>query len=438
MTTPLGPVLHLSTYDITGGAARAAYRLHAGLRQLDVPSRMLVRHKASDDPGVLMATRRPEATWHRAWRKAAPYLDDVPRRLLRTGNITPISPAWLPGPTAGDVRLLAPDVVNLHWICGGFVAPEMLSRMRAPIVWTLHDQWAFCGGEHYTEADDQRFREGYRADNRPAGERGIDVNRWIWHRKQRAYGRIQHLVAVAPSRWLKELASTSLLLGNRRIVHIPYGIDHQRFQPIDRRLARRLLGLAEDRRIILFGAFGGINNPRKDFKLLAAALRAGAAEGHFKSTELVIFGSGAEGVASDVGIPARALGVLHDDISLALVYSAADVYVATTTADNLPLSVMEAMACGTPVAGVAVGGMADLVRDGETGRLVERDPAALAAALTWMMADDDRLARLGTTARTVIEREFTSERQAARYLALYREIVADEAVEASRRVAASP
>jgi glycosyltransferase involved in cell wall biosynthesis len=437
MSAPIGTVLHLSTYDITGGASRAAYRLHTGLRQLGVPSRMQVRQKASDDPDVLMAARRPEATWHRAWRKAAPYLDDIPRRLLRTSNVTPISPAWLPGPVAGDIRRLAPAIVNLHWICGGFMAPENLSRMRAPIVWTLHDQWAFCGGEHYT-GDDRRFQEGYRSDNRPADESGVDVNRWVWNRKRRSYSRIDHLVAVAPSRWLKELASTSLLLRDRRIVHIPYGIDHRRFQPIDRLLARHLLGLVPDRRIILFGAFGGINNPRKDFKLLAAALRAGAADGQFKDTELVIFGSGAEGVAPDVGIPARSLGVLHDDISLALVYSAADVYVATTTADNLPLSVMEAMACGTPVVGVAVGGMEDLVRDGETGRLVERDPAALESALTWMLADDDRRVRLGATARAVIEREFTSEHQATQYLALYQEIVGNQAAAPQRHAAASP
>jgi glycosyltransferase involved in cell wall biosynthesis len=419
-------VLHLSTFDIVGGASRAAYRLHAGLRQLEVPSRMLVRQKASDDPDVLLTTTSPEATWHRAWRKTVPYLDDVPRRLLRTSNVTPISPAWMPGPTAADVRRLAPAVVNLHWICGGFVAPESLPRLRAPIVWTLHDQWAFCGGEHYT-GDDRRFQEGYRSGNRPPDESGVDVNRWVWRRKLRAYKRTERLVAVAPSRWLAALAAASLLLRDRRVIHIPYGIDHRRFRPIDRLLARRLLGLPDNRRIVLFGAFGGVNNPRKDFKLLATALRAGATDGRFKETELVIFGSGAEGVAIDAGIPARSLGVLHDDISLALVYSAADVYVTTATADNLPLSVMEAMACGTPVVGIAVGGMEDLVRDNETGRLVPgRDPASLADALAWMLADDGRLARLGATARALIEREFTSERQAAQYLALYRELVGSE------------
>jgi glycosyltransferase involved in cell wall biosynthesis len=393
-------VLHLSAFDINGGASRAAYRLHLGLRQLGMSSRMLVRQKASDDPDVLLAGAAPEPSWHRAWRKAAPYLDDLPRRLLRTDNPTPISPAWLPSPTAGDVRRVAPSIVNLHWICGGFVSPTALPRLAAPLVWTLHDQWAFCGGEHYTTGDDRRFEHGYRAGSRPAGEGGPDVNRFLWQRKRRAYRRIRTMSVVAPSRWLADLARKSLLLGDRRI--------------------------EAAQRIILFGAFGGVHNPRKDFALLVNAIRHLVAAGRGADLALAIFGSGAAGVPADLGIPVHALGVLHDDISLALVYAAADVYVSTSLADNLPLTVMEAMSCGTPVVGVDVGGMSDLVRDGETGTLVtRRDPAALAAALGSILEADDR--RLGAGARSLIEREFTLERQAERYRTLYCETLAGRA-----------
>src|SRR5690348_1716397 len=108
MTNDPLSVLHLSTFDIVGGASRAAYRLHRGLRALGVPSRMLVRQKASDDPDVLIATHAREPLWHRAWRKAAPYIDELPRPLLRTANVTPGSAAWVPGPVAGDVRRAAP------------------------------------------------------------------------------------------------------------------------------------------------------------------------------------------------------------------------------------------------------------------------------------------------------------------------------------------
>ncbi|MDB5405522.1 MAG: hypothetical protein JWL84_434 [Rhodospirillales bacterium] len=419
-------VLHLSTTDITGGASRAAYRLHVGLRRLGVSSRMLVRQKTSDDPDVLLASTTPETTWHRAWRKAAPYLDDVPRRLLRTDNPTPISPAWLPTPTAADVNRIAPSIVNLHWICGGFVSPMTLPRVEAPIVWTLHDQWAFCGGEHYTVADDRRFEAGYRVGTRPAGEGGLDINRFLWERKRRAYRRVRKMSIITPSRWLAELALKSVLLADRRIEHIPNGIDARRFHPVDRAVARHLLGLDPTKRIILFGAFGGIHNERKNFPLLEKAIHHLVASGHGANLGLVIFGSGSAGLPTDLGIQVQALGMLHDDISLALVYAAADVYVSTSLADNLPLTVQEAMGCGTPVVGVDVGGMSDLVRDGETGVLVtRRDPATLAAAIVSVLDAGD--GRLGAGARKLIEREFTIERQAERYRAHYEETLAERA-----------
>jgi glycosyltransferase involved in cell wall biosynthesis len=255
-------ILHLSTYDIVGGASRAAWRLHEGLRRIGVESRMLVRTKAGDDPDVVLATTAPEGFLHRSWRKVAPYLDDLPRPLLRTENVTPISPAWVPGPTAADVARAAPDIVNLHWVCGGFVRPEALPRLGAPIVWTLHDEWAFSGGDHFA-AGSVRWREGYAPGNRPRGESGLDVNRWVWNRKRGAYRAIRRLAVAAPSRWLAARARESVLLQGRRIAHIPYGVDAARFHPVEKPLARCLLGLPADRNLVLFGAFGAAANPRK-------------------------------------------------------------------------------------------------------------------------------------------------------------------------------
>jgi glycosyltransferase involved in cell wall biosynthesis len=420
--TSIQSVLHISTYDITGGAARAAYRLHAGLRGIGLRSRMLVRQKASDDPDVLLAGRQPEALLHRAWRKTAPYLDDFPRYMLRRSDPNPVSPAVLPSLLAGDVTALGPDIVNLHWVCGGYVTPEALTHFKRPIVWTLHDEWAFCGAEHYAGSS-LRPREGYRRDNRPAGTPRPDIERWVWMRKKKAYHHLPQLAAVAPSRWLAERAKASVLFRDRHVEHIPYGIDIARYHPVERKVARRLLGLDAGKRLLLFGAFGGINNPRKGFDLLRAALQHLSASGRVQDMELIIFGSGAEGAAIDVAVPARALGVLHDDISLALLYAAADVFIQTSLADNLPLTVMEAMACGTPVVSVDVGGTGDLVRDGETGRLVpRRDPAEFAAALDWILTDRERRERLGTAARNLIERECALDMQARRYARLYEEI----------------
>jgi glycosyltransferase involved in cell wall biosynthesis len=413
-------VLHLSTHDLHGGAARAAYRLHQGLRQRAVASRMLVRDKTSDDPDVLLCARTPEPRAHRLWRKLAPYLDALPEALLRSQNPTPLSAGWVPSTTPGDVRRLHPDIVHLHWVCGGFVDPPALPRYRRPLIWTLHDQWPFCGAEHYTLAGDERFRTGYSRDNRASGERGLDLARIGAARKARAYARIETLVAVAPSRWLAELARGSRLMQGRQVEIIPYGIDAARFKPIDRRTARDILGWPKNARIILFGALGGVHNPRKGWDLVAAAL-ADARLRQYPELELAIFGSSAPVAAA---VPVRPLGTLVDDVALALHYAAADLYLHASLADNLPLTVMEAMACGLPVVAVQVGGVADLVEDGVTGRLVEqRDPTALAAALDNLLEFGERRVAYGRAARARIEAEFTLGRQAERYEALYREVL---------------
>jgi glycosyltransferase involved in cell wall biosynthesis len=416
-------VLHLSTYDIVGGAARAAYRLHEGLRTSGVSSRMLVREKHSDDPDVLLAASQPEARLHRAWRKAAPYLDAVLARWTRSDNPTPISPSWLPGPTRDDVRALAPDVVNLHWICGGFVRPEAIAGIAQPIVWTLHDQWAFCGAEHYTRAC-SRFREGYRHGNRPSGETGLDVNRWVWSRKRRAYRKVGDIAFVAPSTWLTRLATESVLLRGRQVVTIPYGIDHETFRPIDKALAREILRLPGNTCLILFGAFGGLGNPRKGFPAFATAVRDMASRIPAATAEVVIFGSSLGAKPPDLGMPIRSLGYLADSTTLALAYSAADVFVTTASEDNLPLTVMESMACGTPVIGFDVGGVGDLVRTQDTGWLVPAgDVARLATALKEAVTEDEHRRNLGRNARALIASGFTLAHQSEQYRRLYGEML---------------
>jgi glycosyltransferase involved in cell wall biosynthesis len=423
MTPDSVSVLHITTYDIVGGAARAAYRLHEGLRVSGVKSRMLVREKHSDDPDVLLASTQPEAGAHRAWRKAAPYLDPLVARWTRSGNPTPISPAWLPGPTKDDVHRLQPDVVNLHWVCGGFVRPEAIGRIVRPMVWTMHDQWAFCGGEHYTGAC-RRFRDGYARHNRPPGETGPDVNRWVWERKRRSYGKTGDIAFVAPSRWLTRLAAESVLLRGRRVQTIPYGIDHETFRPIDRTRAREILRLPEKKLLILFGAFGGMGNPRKGFPSFAAAVREMTGVIGADIAEVVIFGSSLGANPPDIGSPLRSLGYLSDSTTLALAYSAADVFVTTASEDNLPLTVMESMACGTPVIGFDVGGVGDLVQTGTTGWLVPAgDVARLAAALKEATTNDDLRQRLGHGARAHIVNGFTLAHQSENYQKLYREML---------------
>lgn len=412
-------VLHLNTTDILGGAARAAYRLHTGLRNIGADSRMRVAIKAGEDASVL----GPRTGADRFWGRLAPNLDALPRRLLATSSPHQISPAWLPDRVGEKVNALRADVINLHWICGGYLRPESLSRIKTPLVWTLHDMWAFCGGEHYVE-NHRRYLDGYLKNNRPADESGFDLNRWVWQRKLRAYSRLRNLTVVTPSRWLGRCARESVLFRKRKVEVIPYGLDHTYFKPMAHRTVREILGLPVDRKLVLFSASNPFTDPRKGLHLLVPALEILARRGGSKDTDFVILGSSKPMPAPVLPLTTHYMGSLQNETRLALVYAAADVFVAPSTIDNLPLTVQEAMACGTPAVGFDTGGLPDMIEHQRNGYLAAAfDTEELAAGIAWVLEDRERWQKLSRRAREKVEQEFTLDQQAKKYKALYEDIL---------------
>jgi glycosyltransferase involved in cell wall biosynthesis len=314
-------------------------------------------------------------------------------------------------------QLQQADVVNLHWV-SGFVDLRCLLAGLLPtttVVWTLHDMNAFTGGCHYAGACD-----GYldRCGTCPQlGSTGQgDLSRRIWQRKNKAFGQLSpdRLRIVTPSRWLGEEVRRSSLLGPRFEVDlIPYGVDTDELAPRDRSAARSTLGVPAEGKVILFAAHS-VANKRKGFDLLAQAL-AGLAD--LGDVFLISLG---RGLPPATGVPTRHLGYVGDERLLSLVYSAADVFVLPSRQDNLPATGLEALACGTPVVGFAVGGVPDLVRPEETGVLVDQvDAAALGSGLRDLLTNGDRLIRLRRRCREVALDEFSLERQARDYRELY-------------------
>ena len=385
-------VLQLNHSDINGGAARAAYRIHHALRSCGIDSQMLVNVAASGDWTV----QAPTSKWAKAMGHIRPHLALPWRQLLHTGNPIIHSPSVLPSRWPERLNASEADLVHLHWVQDEMLSIADIARIRKPIVWTLHDMWAFCGAEHYTT--DHRWRDGYRRDNRPDHESGLDLNRSAWQRKRKHWRRPRQI--VCPSQWLADCVSDSALMHEWPVAVVPYPIDLNRWQPIDQRLARQLLDLPQECPLLLFGAMGGGKDPRKGIDLLVAALALLRTEPNLQNLQLVVFGQLAPQSPAQLGFPVHYTGHLHDDLSLRALYSAADVMVIPSRQDNLPNTGLEAHACGTPVVAFNTGGLPDIVVDRVTGALAEPfEPASLAAAIRWMLEDPERRKTFGHSAR---------------------------------------
>jgi len=410
--------LLLSASDIDGGAARAAYRLHRGLQAVGVASQMLVQAKYSDDGKVLA----PQTKLVKGIAKLKPTLDSLPLQLWRDRNRTNYSIQWLPSTISPKTAKLNPDIINLHWVCEGYLQIEAIAKLGKPLVWTLHDMWPFTGGCHYSQ-DCNRYTKACGACPLLRSDQGWDLSHWIWQRKAKAW-RTLDLTIVTPSSWLAECARNSSLFGDLRIETIPYGLDTQKYKPIDRHVAREILNLPQDKYLVLFGAMNATSDPRKGFHLLQLALKRVSNVEWQGKIELVIFGSSEPTIQSDVCFKSHYLGKLSDDVSLALVYAAADVFVAPSRQDNLPNTVMEALACGTPSVAFNIGGMPDMIEHQQNGYLAQPfETEDLAQGIAWVLEDRERHQKLCDRAREKVEQEFTQDLQARRYLSLFKELV---------------
>jgi len=301
-------VLLINTSDINGGAARAAYRLHRALLNEGIDSQMLVQAKTSDDYTVITNDKKIQ----KGLAKLRPTLDSIPVTFYKNRTKTLFSPAWLPSlGLAERINTLNLDVVHLHWINGGLLRIEELAKINAPIVWSLHDMWAFTGGCHYDENC-----EGYKQHcgncKVLASLKENDLSRRIYNRKSKAFQRIENLTIIGLSQWLANCAKESQLFRGQRVECLPNPIDTAVFSPFDKLQARELLNLPTNKKLILFGAMGATSDTRKGFNELTYALSLLERD----DVELVVFGSNQPKGSQSFKHKAHYLGRLHDDVTL--------------------------------------------------------------------------------------------------------------------------
>lgn len=418
-------VLHISTYDNIGGSGRSAYRVHTGLRRAGVRSRMLVGMKATEDEDVSLFAARPLRMADYGFGKV---MDRLSLQYL-------FYPSSFLLPRHRWFREC--DVVQIYNTHGGYFSHTALPLIarRRPVVWRLSDMWPMTGHCAYS-FDCEGWKTGCGScpiiSHYPALR--SDTTAALWRMKRRVYAHTP-LTIVAPSRWIAELARQSPLLGRYPVHIIPNGLDTEVFRPLDKEAARARLGIGPARRVILFSA-DSIKDQRKGAALLQQALVRLASEAVADVTLLVV-GSHVEGWDAQLPFEVKQVNHVDDDAVMAGIYSAADLFVLPTLADNLPNGILESMACATPPVTFDVGGCGDAVRHMETGYLAAyKDVDDLTRALRLLLDDPALRARLGRRGREVAVAEYSQELQTGRFLRLYEEAVKEHRERATKRATA--
>ena len=432
-------IAQLNLTDIKGGAAIAAYRLHKGLRQIGQDSYMLVRKKLSTDQDVFQveagetASQRVKALF---WRK---FLQDQYIDANRSELSNSMFTLTYPGYDLAKSKIIREaDIIDMHWISyfQSIVSLKKLLRTGKPVVWTLHDQWAFTGGCHYAAGCD-----GYITGCATCPQLRDDpfhLPRAVLQDKI-DYFRGAGLTIVTPSRWLARCAEKSNLFKNLRIEVIPNSIETGYFYPISKKEAKKKAGVPEDSLTLLFVA--EVNSEkRKGFKELLEAIRFCMKDPRFKQMQqkkrVHILCMGEPSAELDgAGIPLIPLGYLKSEEKIRNAYNAADLYILPSLEDNLPNTMLEAMACGTPVVSFAVGGMPDMIENGKTGALAENlSPEKLGEAILGLLFDPEKRERLGKNCRELIEQKYALHHQAENYLTLYKDLLEQNRVSRSVQV----
>lgn len=418
-------IVHISSWDGGGGAGRAAYRLHDGLRRLGQDSQMYVSAKQTADPSVqqYQPTLGLSAGLFRTARRLA-----IAKAIGRYAQSIPEEHTYFSDDRTvfyQDVAKQIPqsDLIQLHWVADFLDYGAFFSWLPKgmPLVWTFHDMANLTGGCCF-DLGCGKFVEKCGACPQLGSHDKSDLTRQVWQRKKGHYSTLDpaRVHIVTPSRWLADEVGRSPLLSRFSRSVIPYGLDLDVFQPRDRGVARELLGIPPDTRVVLFLAHK-TEEFRKGHHVLLDAL-----DGITADVNIFLLSVGAGGPSKVQRFPQVCLDGIGNDRVLSFIYSAADVFVCPSLADNLPNTILESIACGTPVVAFAAGGIPDLVRPGITGLLATTgDASELRDAILRLLDDGAERSEMSVNCRRVAIEEYELTLQARRYGRLYENMLAD-------------
>lgn len=370
----------LSHSDISGGAFIAAYRTHQAIKQQGIESRMWVDNKSSDDWTVLKKGNRVQKIITRS-KPAISRI--VANALFKDSNVNLRSYNCIPSSWPKRLNNSDCELVHLQWCNAETLSVKDFSKIRRPVIQSLHDMWSFCGAEHYSE--DFRWKSGYSGANKPPTISGFDIDQYIWKQKAKHWKQPRQLVAV--SHWLADCVASSALLSDWPVSVIPNPVDTNIWKPLNKAFSRELLNLPSDKSIVTFGAVGGSRNPRKGFDLLQQALKILAKQRD--DIHVVIYGQSKPNNPINDALPTTYMGKIRDPYTMIALNSAADVYVNPAIQEAFGQTGSEAQACGLPVVAFDQTGSTDVVDHLKTGYLAQwKNPDDLAQGINWALEEN--------------------------------------------------
>lgn len=374
-------ILHINFTDKGGGAAIAAYRHHEAMCRSDIDSKMIVQTKFSDDSNVVAHKIKPIVY----------FLKRVFGKVFQILNPYYATWSWnkYGFDFSQDKEVQEADIIILHWINSytlSLKSIEKILKTGKPVYWFMHDMWPITGGCHHA-LDCSKYTTHCHAcpmtNNRRGTSKKKDLSWKQFEEKLRRLSPYRNLHFLAPSKWLADKVKLSSLFGDHKVEVVRNVLDTHIFIPRNKSDARKRLGLPGDKKLILFGA-DNLNSPYKGWNLLKKALRQ-----PIDGAEVVVYGIIPSDIQSEIGLKIHAMGHLNNTDELVDLYSACDVFVTPSLADNYPNVLIEALSCGLPCIGTDVGGIPEIIQYDFQGRIVGSSPYEIQLAIEEVLKTEE-------------------------------------------------
>jgi glycosyltransferase involved in cell wall biosynthesis len=408
-------ILHIVAGDLSGGAARGAYWLHLGLKELGIDSKVLTNSKTTlGDDSVIIATRSKKDKIFNMIRR---QLDNLLLSFYTKRKKIIFSSGLFGINFTKTKECQEADIIHLHWINGSFVNMRHLSKIDKPTVCTIRDMWPMTGGCHVAKAlECEKYKTGCGNCEQLKSNSNYDLSKFILNRKKKYLPRNMKIIGI--SSWLSGEAKNSELFKDFDVRTIANNINIEEFFPVKKETAKQILGIKTNKKIILTGSTS-LNDMWKGFSKYLEAIELLDKDKYF----LCFFGNLDKNIVDKLGFEYKSFGYFNDNISLRLAYSCANVFVSPSLMDSFGKTIAEAMACRTPVICFDATGPKDIVThkvDGYKAKPFESKD--LAYGIEWVLSAEN-YDELCQNAKEKVLKEFDSKLVAQKYIKLYKEIL---------------